>query len=70
MLITGEGNEMNREELNNQITSLEKRVANQVDKLEKTFLQQIGQVRELLQALNYKRALLKHIKDTGSLHTK
>lgn len=57
---------MKTSNLNKQITSLEKRLVGQVNKLEKMFLQQLGHIREVLQALKYKKVLLSRVKESGS----
>jgi hypothetical protein len=67
---TGE-RKMKTTNLNKQITSLEKRLVEEVNKLENVFLQQLAHIRDLLQALKYKKVLLNRVKESdGSLETK
>lgn len=61
---------MKKGNLNKQIASLERRLAGELDKLENTFIKQVALMRELLQVLEYKRALLNQTKDTGNLQSK
>lgn len=40
------------------IVELENQVASQLDKMEATFIKQLAELRELLQSLSFKRALM------------